>query len=80
MGHMNEFANRQAVMTKFNAAKAMEADNERPFVSQRLWSVYFIIRALHGRAGYLFEQSFKKKSYRDWRRDSAVALPDLLLR
>ena len=77
MSHMTEYANRQTVIHKFKIAKAMEADHERPFVSHRLWSVYYIIRALYGRIGYLFEQSFAKKTYYDWRKDSGA---DQLLR
>jgi hypothetical protein len=77
MSHMTEYANRQTVISKFKTVKAMEADQERPFVSHRLWSVYYIIRALYGRIGYLFEQSFAKKTYHDWRKDSGA---DQLLR
>lgn len=77
MSHMTEYANGNVVMGKFKTVAAMEADHERPFVSHRLWSVYFIVRALYGRVGYLFEESFKKKTYCDWRKDSGS---DQLLR
>jgi hypothetical protein len=77
MRHMTEYANRNAVLDKFKTVGAMEADHERPFVSHRLWSVYFIVRALYGRVGYLFEESFEKKTYCDWRKDSGA---DHLLR
>jgi hypothetical protein len=77
MLHMNEYADSNTVMSKYNAVSAFEAGHERPFVAHRLFSVYYTIRALYGRIGYLFEQSFERSTYRDWRTDNGA---DQLLR
>ena len=65
------------IVEKFDKCRVSEADAERPFVSTRLWSSFYIIRAMHGRAAYLFQESFNTKSYRDWRSDTGT---DQLLR
>jgi hypothetical protein len=72
VAHMREYAGHHVIVEKYDRALAMESDHEKPFVSQRVWAVYYIIRALHGRIAYLFEQSFKESAYRDWRRDSGA--------
>jgi hypothetical protein len=77
MRHMNEYADSNTVINKYNAVFAFEADHERPFVAHRLFNVYYTIRALYGRIGYLFEQSFERNTYRDWRTDTGA---DQLLR
>jgi hypothetical protein len=77
MRHINEYADDNTIMRKFNAVSAFDADHERPFVPNRLFNVYYTIRALYGRIGYLFEQSFKNHTYKDWRTDSGA---DQLLR
>ena len=41
----------------------------RPFVSDRLWSLFFVIRAIYGRLGILTAQSVDRKQYLDWRQD-----------
>lgn len=69
-------ANR-TIADKFAKCRVSEADAERPFVSPRLWSAFYIIRAIHGRMGYLFQDSFSNRKYRDWRDDTGV---DQLLR
>ena len=41
----------------------------RPFVSDRLWSLFFVIRAVHGRLNYLLATSYENKQYSDWTTD-----------
>jgi hypothetical protein len=67
----------QTVFDKLNRAKAQEAENERPFVSGRLWSIMFVLRAVYGRLAYLFQKSFEEGNYKNWREDSGF---DQLLR
>jgi hypothetical protein len=50
-------------------AGAIDVDQYRLFVSDRLWSIFFIIRALYGRLGVLYHFSFEEGAYRDWRKD-----------
>lgn len=71
-GDINSYARVNTIMVKFTRARAMDVEAERPFVSPRLWSIYFIIRATYGRIACLFEMSFTEASYRDWRYDSGV--------
>ncbi|WP_420617293.1 toll/interleukin-1 receptor domain-containing protein [Candidatus Palauibacter sp.] len=47
-------------------------DATRPFVSQRLWSLYTTIRAVHLRLLILAGWSFDRKQYIDWRDDDIV--------
>ncbi|UWU66096.1 hypothetical protein [Bradyrhizobium sp. NC92] len=70
--HIAEYADDQAIITRFERARAREVESERLFVPQRVWSAYFIIRALYGRSAYLFQKSFEEHSYRNWRSDSGV--------
>jgi hypothetical protein len=64
-------------MQKINRAGGNKLEQYRPFIPPRVWSVAYIIRALHGRVAYLYHQSFEKHAYQDWRKDSGA---DQLLR
>ena len=41
----------------------------RPFVSERLWSLFFVVRAVYGRLAVLMGMSYEKKQYVDWTTD-----------
>jgi hypothetical protein len=77
LNHLREYRDDQAIVQRYERANATKVEEERLFVSYRVWNVYHIIRALHGRVAYLCQQSFKQASFRDWRLDSGV---DQLLR
>jgi hypothetical protein len=62
-----------AVVQKMTRANFKNAEKERPFISQRLWSIYYCIQAVYGRAASLFQLSFKERRYRDWRDDDGIA-------
>lgn len=47
-------------------------DAARPFVSERLWSLYTTIRAIHLRLLLLAGWSYDRKHYIDWRGDEIV--------
>jgi hypothetical protein len=61
------YANRQYAAQKF---MAINPDKERPFVSHRIWSLFFVVRQIYGRAVYLVETSYRDRKYNDWRLDS----------
>ncbi len=44
----------------------------RPFVSDRLWSLFYIIRAVHGRLNFLVGTSYEKRQYVDWTTDDLI--------
>jgi hypothetical protein len=56
-----------------HAAKIMmsfDPDRERPFVSHKIWALFFVIRQIYGRAALLIETSYRDRKYNDWRHDS----------
>lgn len=77
MDSIFEFGNPQTAIIKMANAGGNEAARERPFVSQRLWSIYFVIQAMYGRTALLLTNSFKEEQYKNWRNDSGC---DQLLR
>ena len=62
-----------AVVQKMTKANFKDAERQRPFISPRLWSIYYCIQAVYGRAASLFQLSFKERKYRDWRDDDGIA-------
>lgn len=44
----------------------------RPFVSDRLWSLFFMIRAIYYRLGMLTAKSVDRKQYLEWRHDELI--------
>ena len=81
LGHIGdcvqEYSDVRITMRKFASAGANEAAKERPFVSHRLWSVFFVLQAIYGRAALLLTNSYKERRFVDWRADGGC---DQLLR
>ncbi len=77
MDSIREFRDRHAPVSKIEKAGGLTAAKERPFVSQRLWSIYFVVQAIYGRTAMLIETSFNEGRYVDWRTDNGC---DQLLR
>ena len=69
---LRPFSLETAIDQKLKSAGAQEADRERPFVSARLFCLFFAIRAILARAAFLIHLSFRKRSYHDWREDSGI--------
>ncbi len=69
---LEQFRPYEAVKEKLEKAGAIGAEKERIFVSSKLWLLFFVLRALYGRAGMLINFSLKEKKYRDWRSDSQL--------
>ncbi len=66
------YAQEDTVFKKWNACDAEDMEFLRVFVSEKLWLLFFVSRALSGRIGYLYTVSFKERAYRDWRQDEAT--------
>ncbi|MBY5798972.1 hypothetical protein [Rhizobium leguminosarum] len=77
MDSVLEFRDLQAAIAKMAKAGGDAAAMERPFVSQRLWSIFYVIQAIYGRASFMLTSSYKEKQYVNWRNDSGC---DQLLR
>lgn len=74
---VREYADMNLALRKFVSADANEATKERPFVTHRLWSVFFVLQAMYGRTALLLTNSYKKRGFVNWREDSGC---DQLLR
>jgi hypothetical protein len=66
MDILRDYADRQYAAKKL---MAINPDRERPFVSQGIWSLFFVIRQVYGRAAYLVETSYGETKYNNWRLD-----------
>ena len=79
--HRNEFDNLAAngAVLEANLAK------HRLFCGDRLWLLFFVIRAVYMRASLLIARSFQTHDYLDWRKDDGIrqllsaALPEALV-
>jgi hypothetical protein len=74
MDAVREYADPQCAAKKIIS---VDPDCERPFVSNRIYSIVFLLRALYGRAALLLQNSFIDQKYNDWRLDAGT---DRLLR
>jgi hypothetical protein len=75
---VKEYADINTALNKMKTAGALDdASKERPFVSHRLWSVFFVLQAVYGRSALLLTNSYKFRKLEDWREDS---VSDQLLR
>ncbi len=64
-------------LLKFGSAGANDAAKERPFVTHRLWSVFFVLQCIYGRTALLLTNSYKERRFVNWRTDNGC---DQLLR
>ena len=62
-----------AVVQKMTRANFKSAEQELPFISQRLWSIFDCIEVVYARSASLFQLSFKERKYKDWREDDGIA-------
>lgn len=74
---IREYADMNHVLRKLSGAVGNDAAKERPFVSHRLWSVFFVLQGFYARAALLLANSYKEGRFVDWRVDSGC---DQLLR
>lgn len=74
---VREYADMNLALRKIASAGANEATKERPFVTLRLWSIFFVLQAIYGRTALLLTNSYKEGRLANWREDSGC---DQLLR
>ncbi|MGC9953583.1 MAG: hypothetical protein ABSD21_04820 [Rhizomicrobium sp.] len=74
---VREYADMNLPLSKFASAGANDAAKERPFVTHRLWSVFFVLQGVYGRTALLLTNSYKECRFVNWREDSGC---DQLLR
>jgi hypothetical protein len=71
MDVVREYANMNTAINKMKAAGGLDtASKERPFVSHRLWSVFYVLQAVYGRNALLITNSYKERKFIDWKNDS----------
>jgi hypothetical protein len=58
------------LMREFNEASL---DQHRLFIGDRLWLLFYIYRAFLMRNGLLISQSWERRTFVDWRKDSGVS-------
>jgi hypothetical protein len=66
---ISEYADTNRAFRKLDSAGVKEATAERPFVTHRVWSVFFVLQAVYGRAALLLTNSFKEHRLVSWRDD-----------
>jgi hypothetical protein len=72
-----EFADMNHAIRKIDSAGGNEVAKERPFVTHRLWSVFFVLQGMYGRTALLLSNSYKECRFLNWRTDTGC---DQLLR
>lgn len=60
------------ISAKIDRIRALPIEESRLFVGERLWYLFFVFQAFHGRIGYLMHESIKRKKYVDWREDDFI--------
>jgi hypothetical protein len=66
--HRNEFDN----LAANGAVLEPNLDRHRLFCGDRLWLIFYVIRAVYMRSSLLIARSFQKHDFEDWRADSGV--------
>jgi hypothetical protein len=66
---IREYADMNFSLRKLTSAGANDADKERPFVTHRLWSIFFILRGFYCRIALLLTTSYKEGKFVNWRTD-----------
>lgn len=74
---VSEYADPKVALRKFVTAGSNNATKERPFVTHRLWSIFFVLQAIYGRTALLITNSYKERRFVDWSMDGGC---DQLLR
>lgn len=74
---IREYADMNLALRKFASAGTDDAAKERPFVTNRLWSIFFVLQGIYGRTALLLTNSYKERRFVNWHTDSGC---DQLLR
>jgi hypothetical protein len=70
--HMDILSEYRLLQTGADKLTAYSPDRERPFISHKLWSIMFAIRAFYGRSAVLINWSYERRAYQDWRTDKGM--------
>ena len=73
MTTVNYYQSFDYVMRQIKKSGSNDCDSCRLYVSDRLWGIFATIRALYGRLGVLYNMSFERGAYLDWRKDNGFA-------
>jgi hypothetical protein len=66
------YAPLEMIVRKFRESVGPDAESERPFVSARLYNLFFALQAVVMRAAMLIHLSFSKRRFQDWREDEGI--------
>jgi uncharacterized membrane-anchored protein YhcB (DUF1043 family) len=66
--HRNEFDN----LVANGAVLEPNLDRHRLFCGDRLWLIFYIVRAVYMRSSLLIARSFQTNDYIDWRKDDGI--------
>jgi len=72
METIREFTSLNTALDKLSKSGALIASKERPFVSQRLWSIFFVLQAVYARSALLLTNSYKERKLVNWRDDTGI--------
>ncbi|CAN7173449.1 hypothetical protein LJR090_000436 [Bosea sp. LjRoot90] len=74
---VREYSDMNIALRKLANAGANDASTQRPFITHRLWSIFFVLHGIYGRAALLLTNSYKEHRFISWREDRGC---DQLLR
>lgn len=66
--HRDEFQN----LHENGAVLEQDLDKHRLFSGDRLWLIFFVVRAVYMRSSLLIARSFQEHDYVDWRKDDGI--------
>jgi hypothetical protein len=59
-------------ITALQQLASLNIEKERPFISHKLYAIFFVLSSLYGRTALLIQLSFKKQAYQNWREDEPL--------
>jgi hypothetical protein len=59
-------------ITALQQIASLSIEKERPFISSKLYTIFFVLTGLYGRTSLLVQLSFKKRAYQNWRDDEPL--------
>lgn len=69
---VDDFRHESHLMEIMSRLEAFSIEKSRLFVSDRLWLIVYVTRAVHGRIAHLLQRSFEEGRYLSWRDDNAI--------
>jgi hypothetical protein len=72
-GIVGRYAKEDATFNIFKESGAMEIETERPFYGEKIWIIFYVLRAVYGRCALLIARSLEKKQFQNWKDDQHLA-------